>query len=1539
MTDRVVSFVRALQRVEPDLSVDDATDILWLALQMNKATGGNRAPAQKGSASPAAPLLPADPGNNTHLSDKPAGAVRADDPVPPRPADTALTREFGQAALYQSSRMTKGATELPFRTPAAPALPGKRELLRALRPLVRRGRSAHRQQLHLADTVQRIANEGLWLPCLRPALERWFQVAVLIEHSISMGMWQKLGRELYQMLESAGAFSAVRGYRLVTQEQPTLYPLHARLDAQPRALSPLQLRDPRGRTLVLVITDCVADAWSDGRMARLLAGFANTGPVALLHVFPEYMLERTALAEATPLWLHATLPGAANAELQAAPQDGFVPLPDHAANYLKLPVVTLEPQSLASWARMLTAAAGVWVSGWALAMPSLGRESTIEDQAEPPPSGDAEPELTTLSPAARVSAFRLSASPLARQLARLLTVFRGSGFSLPILRLVRQALLPHARQHHEAEVLLCNLVETLPESAESFRSDPERIRYDFVSGVPELLDTMPSVLQQEPPPNKQTVLESLSRYVEQQLGSTRDFMAVVSALSGLAHGQTEFARLSLELLSRLGARYATLTSAGSASLIEWSAVGHRQRNRVELAAYLGDPVANSLLQRPPPPDQLALAQWLLGLRQWGTLVLADATLAVAEHLAARAVWLGQDVLARMRALLQRARECFAEPSQQEAKSTRTTARDVSTEGLGSSQEMLALQACIDATIAAAVPWAPEQPHGERQQELVLASLANAERVLGDTAHELRAAVTEHLRRQLWKPDSYLPPTWYSNGCQILIAGDLTRSSEPMGDTATALGGLLAAAGYDLLYKGLAGVERIALRAYLAERERSGSPSEHLQLPPLVEGPHYAQDLLVSLQSTSGPRLGQRSPDVPDVTVLLGETDYVAWLIKDRVRMNLPVVPLPWTGSQAQKRFKQLWDLRDRYWAFDGRQLGYIDGWWAPDAAIKAQTERVVQVLDVSLSAPQLSQYRQFALNMFRLLILATSKVESLLDSPRWHSYAASLAGAAYRAELTLQQVAPSEYNRPSQTEARLLREHLPEVVKYTSETPSDQTRKTILDELSTLLPAMREWLAFDFANISEFIHLDATVSSMLVVWLVPLVVEHSWSLARTSLLSAQFRTPSDSRWLATLLAAVRRAHENDDLYQDEIIEIAVTWAQMFLQVLTPEQDNARLSLLRNWLKESSLAADRALIEKLAVDAAPEKRIVSYLLLQDQDLLVPEDLAMKCLRCELEVLELQGEPRPLSILVDYLTGLSLRQPQIYGRFTDEFERFREMLRQHDAKAKEPSAPPATELPPDQPVTQRSSMDKQEKPQEIAASQAASSGLPPYFRASGYDGDAIPEGYFVVCLDGVIERERVFFEVSSFANVLDFFDTLYRWYLSFRYQPYTYGSDWLLVNAETTEILLPWSWLCEPNKRNYELDRSWMSTLLLHEAGLEAGSAWRIMCSDISAYGVAVNETVHHLVAMRDKKQLRTLVAKEILIDSDPASSDVEDYRYTTIFHLTKTSVLGIRDHGAWKQRKKSESGQPTPTSAQSSASMLSVEEKLCRPNLSRAASAT
>jgi type VI secretion system protein ImpC len=534
MNDWLGPLLAGFRNAQLGLSAEDVADALWLAshLSPDDSDGGGEDEANAVADEPETPDEAESDGDGGEAA---STTLQESRPEAPRYG------AGGRSGLYLPGTRSPGTGGgRSVRVPTGAALPGSLALARALRPLRRRVPSRTRRVFDVTETVRRIAEEKVWLPATRPARDRWLDLALVVDAGSSMGVWLSLAAELIRLLGCLSAFRTLRVWGLETDASPPR--LFAGLSRRPGTPdhNPRELIDPAGRTLVLVLTDCVSAAWHDGGAARLLDAWGRHGPVTLLQVLPESLWPRSALGSAGVVWMTAPSAAAPNSRLASRSGEDWYDAP--AGPRTAVPVVGLVPEAVAAWTRLVTGSASAEAVGFSF---------ELEPDPTPPVIDKFPP-----SPRTRLQRFWRVASPTARRLAGLLAA--APVVNLPALRLVRQALLPDARQVHEAEVLLGGLLRVVSEPQDGV-TDPEALRYDFYEGLrPLLLDAVPTADAAE-------VLERVSAFVADHFAESIDFRAVLadpSAASGtLQPDQSPFARVAAEVLARLGGDYGRIVSA------------------------------------------------------------------------------------------------------------------------------------------------------------------------------------------------------------------------------------------------------------------------------------------------------------------------------------------------------------------------------------------------------------------------------------------------------------------------------------------------------------------------------------------------------------------------------------------------------------------------------------------------------------------------------------------------------------------------------------------------------------------------------------------------------------------------------------------------------------------------------------------------------------------------------------------------------------------------------------------------------------------
>ncbi|MCX6028223.1 MAG: SAV_2336 N-terminal domain-related protein [Chloroflexi bacterium] len=543
--------LRALLRhLGLDPTAEEIADLLWLAAQYD-------APGEVG------PGL----GDARLPNERSKPQIKVESQGKSR-ASSGQTTEAGSttADLYPKlvTDMLGGSAARPFRSPAAYALPAALELGRSLRPLKRRTASRTRFALDETATAHHIADTGDWMAVLLPAPERWLAVTVVVDESSSMVIWQQMIGELLQLLERQGAFRSIQvwGFRAADSDSAlhlySGYGLSARRDMPHR---PAELIDPLGRRLIMVVSDCVAPIWHNGVMAGALAQWGTQGLVTLVQTLPERLWSRTGLRTLYWLFVRAAAAGTPNSALEIRWKENRPRPPRenalqnhhsreklagwHPAGSVPVPVVTLEAIPLSYWSRSLAGASGVWIPG-VLAAP--GEPST---PPLPPPAQDVDELLCV---------FDGSASLTARRLA---TYLSAVPLTLPIMRLVQQAMLPESRQVHLAEVFLSGLIRHPPIDD----SEPaNRILYDFVSD--EVRERLQDNLRDY---ELGDVLQAVSAYISERASQPLDFAALLAdptAKGSLRLGEEHepFARIAANALRRFGGQYADIAARLDSSI-------------------------------------------------------------------------------------------------------------------------------------------------------------------------------------------------------------------------------------------------------------------------------------------------------------------------------------------------------------------------------------------------------------------------------------------------------------------------------------------------------------------------------------------------------------------------------------------------------------------------------------------------------------------------------------------------------------------------------------------------------------------------------------------------------------------------------------------------------------------------------------------------------------------------------------------------------------------------------------------------------------
>ncbi|AKI98917.1 hypothetical protein ATI61_106300 [Archangium gephyra] len=578
MISRLIDTLRAAG-LEPDAR--ELEEILWLAPFLTPEPAHDEAErSSDGSEDASEPSRP--------LEDEQPRARRPETPAVQPPVRPSPPEAEVGMPRREPGVPTRHGGSMVFRSPGAPALPNPLQLGRALRPLRRRRDSHWLRELDEVATAERIAREGLWSPVFRRGRSRWLELDLVIDTGRSMTIWRQTLHELRTLLRYVGIFRDVRAWSLTTEDpkgrvrlyRGTAGAAHGKSERNPREL----MGTPGERRLILVVSDCVSPAWHAGGVGELLRLWGQGGPVAILQMLPQRVWVRTALRHHSSVWMHGREPGEANTRLVFGSWPGAVVPGQRGA--VPVPAITLERESFLNWARVVAGRAGAWTPGVLLREGGSARKAL-----ERAPEG--------VEPLEQVQRFEAMASPLAQRLVQLLAAVP---ISLPVMRLVWQTRLPEASQVHLAEVFLSRLLEEVGPPGGT--ADPELLQYDFRPGVREVL------LASVPPTESLDTLQSVSKYVEERLGQTLDFQAMLADPTAFGGEQLDeslkpFARVAAAVLRQLGGEYASL-----ATRLEGMPPGQQGRaTRARAEVRAEEPPTRTERTETPPEERPTAPRW------------------------------------------------------------------------------------------------------------------------------------------------------------------------------------------------------------------------------------------------------------------------------------------------------------------------------------------------------------------------------------------------------------------------------------------------------------------------------------------------------------------------------------------------------------------------------------------------------------------------------------------------------------------------------------------------------------------------------------------------------------------------------------------------------------------------------------------------------------------------------------------------------------------------------------------------------------------
>ncbi|KUN19774.1 hypothetical protein AQJ23_35565 [Streptomyces antibioticus] len=492
-----------------DPTPEELADILWLAQRV--LTRDRRAPVRADTPTDAHPPSPPLPVPEQPPQPEPHSAE------PHRNRQEAPSPDDEPALdIHLPTNVPEPPGEAPTGTalavPAAASLPNTLALARALKPLTRKVASRTVFELDEEATVNRLVDEHILLPVLRPAPTRWLSLALVVDCGPSMSLWRDEVHEVQHDVVRLGAFRDIRRWNLLPSPDGAAVGLRPHPAADRPARHPREVVDPAGDQLILVLSDTVGAMWRSGAAHRLLTDWARHSQVAVVHLLPAALWNRVGMAP-SPTMVHIPRLGLPNSQWQVAN-------PEHAPAAVvpvgvPVPVVELEPGALRGWAEM-TAGSGRWARSSALLLPGV-------------PAGPSSRLVTRRAPATAqdtIRRFRASSSPAAWRLAGLLSA--RSTLTVPMARLIQRALLRESSRGDLAEVFLGGILRRVVEPEEAHTGG--LLTFEFQPEVREAL--LGAQFRDDVEAVRKLVRAEVTAYLKPRFGSPRSVKGAVTGAAG-----------------------------------------------------------------------------------------------------------------------------------------------------------------------------------------------------------------------------------------------------------------------------------------------------------------------------------------------------------------------------------------------------------------------------------------------------------------------------------------------------------------------------------------------------------------------------------------------------------------------------------------------------------------------------------------------------------------------------------------------------------------------------------------------------------------------------------------------------------------------------------------------------------------------------------------------------------------------------------------------------------------------------------------------
>ncbi|MFT3892779.1 MAG: SAV_2336 N-terminal domain-related protein [Anaerolineales bacterium] len=291
------------------------------------------------------------------------------------------------------------------------------------------------------------------MPVMKPSYERWLDIVLIQDTWKTMSLWHDQVDTLRRSIEQSGIFRSVSYWKLDTYEEETgegkKYTPALSPDAK-NALSfrhsHLQLTNPSGRRLIVVISDCISPIWDNWEInsdhngiGKILTDLGKRHPVAIAQMLPSQLWMYSGLRNLDLVEFFTRTAAAPNTDLDSKENiDSKQGLP--------LPVFTMSPETIFPWSMLISGRTSQPVRGVFIPYSGQGKPNIRFHQ-------DFNGKQQELD---KVNKFIRSVSMDTIRLAGYLAI---SHFDLELIQYMHRMLMPESSADVVAELILSGILQ------------------------------------------------------------------------------------------------------------------------------------------------------------------------------------------------------------------------------------------------------------------------------------------------------------------------------------------------------------------------------------------------------------------------------------------------------------------------------------------------------------------------------------------------------------------------------------------------------------------------------------------------------------------------------------------------------------------------------------------------------------------------------------------------------------------------------------------------------------------------------------------------------------------------------------------------------------------------------------------------------------------------------------------------------------------------------------------------------------------------